>query len=670
MAATEPEPAWRRHLYLQTRLKEKNGRIRLLTIQSRQYAASRSESPPDTVHCFLRLAELKERPPFTAVSHRWQATDAADDTKSVLVNGASVPVSTGLFEVLRHIQREMEPVVVWIDALCINHADEDEREKSVQVSQLAQIFAVAEKTFIWLGPAADRSDEAMKVLRRLAEEQLTLSAYVAGWTPQLGLQLAQRILPSRFVPSGPATSSQEPLELQQELESLREPLKALMERAYWMDLWSLVELCLSQRGIVVCGHHGLTLDHFNSAARALDHIINHLTYSKWVAAATNPAAQDAVLSSEEVSNLSHSPALRILSRRYDYRNDATSWIKPPDNPLFTLLDRFYAAPIEPPLPLRITNPRDRVYAPACLATDIAELGVTVDYSKAVNQIYTEASAAFLKKHPRVLQLAQGTNPNNETIPSWTINWEQVTPPLSDQRPPDRPFNACGPADIRYHRAETSKAGQIALKAAIVSAVQEVGTTYHPDTNNPEDQTPNHPHLRTYLAEIGRFWEDSTASLSSPYFAEQATVALAKIPVADADDASPSATVEGYKATSEALFPTTASGHDDGNNNQPEAQHQPTESTPPAPTLDTRYIAAIAKTAGKKPFLSQSGHVGLGPADLSVGDVISIPYGSTVPLAFREAGDGAYRLVGEVYAFGIMHGEFMKVHRQETMLRII
>ncbi|KAJ8123319.1 hypothetical protein ONZ43_g702 [Nemania bipapillata] len=287
MAIIDPEGAWRQHLYLQTRLKEKNGRIRLLTIQPRQYTASRSEAPPNTIHCFLRLAELKDHPHFTAVSHRWYATDAVDETKSVLVNGAAVPVSTGLFEVLHHLQNETEPVVIWVDALCINHEDENEREKSVQVSQLAQIFATAEKTFIWLGTTADRSDEAMRVLRRLSEEQLTLSAYVANFTPQIGHQLAQKILPSRFVHSGPASPpmSKEPLELQKELDSLRAPLKALMEREYWMDLWSLVELCLSSRGVVGCGAHGLGLDHFASAARALDHIINHLTYSKWLASA-------------------------------------------------------------------------------------------------------------------------------------------------------------------------------------------------------------------------------------------------------------------------------------------------------------------------------------------------------------------------------------------------
>ncbi|KAI1421590.1 heterokaryon incompatibility protein-domain-containing protein [Xylaria sp. FL1777] len=685
MVEASSDVAWRQHLYLQTRLKERNGRVRLLTIQPRQYAASRPEAPLDTIHCFLRLAELKDHPQFTVVSHRWQPTDAVDETKSLLVNGASVPASTGLFEVLHHLQKEAEPVVVWIDALCINYADENERERSVQISQLAQIFTTAEKTFIYLGAATDRSDEAMKVLRRLAEEQLTLSAYVANWTPQLGHQLVQKILPSRFANSGPAASppapgNKEPLELQQELESLRAPLKALMERDYWTDLWSLVELCLSHKGLIVCGEHGLPLDHFYSAARALDHIINHLTYSKWLASATSvatPNTQNVVLSGEEISNLSQSPALRILGRRDDYRKDADSWLKSPDHPLFTLLCSFYAVPTENQLSLRINDARDRVYAQVCLATDITELGLTVDYDKDVHQVYAETSAAFLQKHPKVLQLAQGIQTAGKDLASWAIDWENVRSPPSFLGSSERPFNACGPADVRYYRADIGTPSQISLKAAAVDKVQEVGTPYQPDEQGHTDRQ------RTYLSEIRQFWEDSTASLNSPYFAEQAAVALAKIPVGDVE-ANPtssaftrasSVTVDGYKKTVEALFPAEAAEDNDAPAEAPIAQETEQESKPPQVTPSIPYVTAMARMTGRRPFRSHNGYVGLGPADLTVSDTIAIPYGSTVPFAFRrsEGNDGkdaVYRLVGEVYVFGIMDGEFMKVHRQETVLRIV
>ncbi|KAI0401462.1 heterokaryon incompatibility protein-domain-containing protein [Xylaria palmicola] len=775
MGDTVPDGAWRKHLYLQTRLKERNGRTRLLTIQPRQYAASRPESPPDTIHCFLRLAELKERPQFTVVSHRWDAADPTDETRSVLVNGAAVPVSAGLFEVLHHLQKAAEPAVVWIDALCVNYADEGARERSAQVAQLAQIYAAAEKTLVWLGGAADGSDAAMRVLRRLSEEQLTVSAYVASWAPQIAHQLVQKMLPARLAghhggggPAAPRGEGKEPLELQKELESLRAPLQALMERAYWADLWSLAELCMTQRGVVVCGGHGLALDHFYSAARALDHIINHLTYLKWLAAATGPAntttantttttttTTGAVLiSSEEVSNLSRSPALRVLGRRDEHRSgDAYAWLRAPDHPLLTLLTRYFApsAPSTPAaaaggeqLPLRVRDPRDRVFALACLATDAAELGIAADYGGDADRVYADASAALLRRHPGVLQLARGTagtgdgekegdgegegrgGGEEERLPSWAVDWGNVrAPPPSPAPSSDRCFNACGPADARYYRANVSGAlsGRIALRAGVVGAVYEVGAPYRPAAaaHNDEDDDENddedaRSRQRAYLAEIRRFWEDSTASIGSPYFAAQAAVALAKIPVGDVEDGSTaggtaavgpaltrasSATVEGYKRTVEALFPssppseTAAAAADDDDKpvkeregeekEEKEEEGEEGEGREGKESLsapDTAYVRAMARMAGRRPFRSSNGYVGLGPADLAAGDAVAIPYGSAVPFAFRRVrregegggereGDGAvYRLVGEVYVFGIMDGEFMKVHRQETMLKIV
>lgn len=205
-------------------------------------------------------------------------------------------------------------------------------------------------------------------------------------------------------------------------------------------------------------------------------------------------------------------------------------------------------------------------------------------------------------------------------------------------------------------------------------VQEVGNPYQLDEPESADRQ------RTYLSEIKQFWEDSTASISSPYFAEQAAVALAKIPVGDIETnpfshtlvRASTFTVEGYKRTVEALFPAEST-EDEATVETQEKEQQHEDVKLPEPGLSIPYVAAMARMAGRRPFKSNNGYVGLGPTDLEVGDTIVIPYGSPVPFAFRqvkENEDSACRLVGEVFVFGIMDGEFMKVHRQETVLRIV
>ena len=67
-------------------------------------------------------------------------------------------------------------------------------------------------------------------------------------------------------------------------------------------------------------------------------------------------------------------------------------------------------------------------------------------------------------------------------------------------------------------------------------------------------------------------------------------------------------------------------------------------------------------AGRKPFLSASGYVGLGPAAMDAGDVIVIFYGAPVSFVLRPKGQ-EFQLLGEAYIHGIMDGEFMQVNRE-------
>ncbi|OTA54495.1 HET-domain-containing protein [Hypoxylon sp. EC38] len=51
----------------------------------------------------------------------------------------------------------------WVDALCINQSDLQER--NAQVTQMRRIYSQAQHIVIWLGPAADESDLAMEAYR-------------------------------------------------------------------------------------------------------------------------------------------------------------------------------------------------------------------------------------------------------------------------------------------------------------------------------------------------------------------------------------------------------------------------------------------------------------------------------------------------------------------------
>ena len=66
-------------------------------------------------------------------------------------------------------------------------------------------------------------------------------------------------------------------------------------------------------------------------------------------------------------------------------------------------------------------------------------------------------------------------------------------------------------------------------------------------------------------------------------------------------------------------------------------------------------AATVFTA-RRIFRTRDNLIGIGPRSLQVDDCIFILPGANVPFLLRKRADGTYKLVGEAYVHGIMHGE--------------
>lgn len=58
--------------------------------------------------------------------------------------------------------------VFWIDAICINQREEDEKNK--QVIRMGDIFHSASRVVVWLGPEAMNSRDAMQTLSYLGKQ--------------------------------------------------------------------------------------------------------------------------------------------------------------------------------------------------------------------------------------------------------------------------------------------------------------------------------------------------------------------------------------------------------------------------------------------------------------------------------------------------------------------
>lgn len=118
------------------------------------------------VRCRLNRASLDDKDlKFTALSYTW---GDPLETAPIFVNGVELQATLNLEAALRHIRQGSNPVVLWIDALCINQGDV--AEKNVQVGMMKDIYSGAELVIAWLGSAGDDSDLAMDLLGKPLEE--------------------------------------------------------------------------------------------------------------------------------------------------------------------------------------------------------------------------------------------------------------------------------------------------------------------------------------------------------------------------------------------------------------------------------------------------------------------------------------------------------------------
>ncbi|RDL38230.1 uncharacterized protein BP5553_02570 [Venustampulla echinocandica] len=115
----------------------------------------------DEIFCRMPIFPCHRAPVFEAISYTW-----GDETERQVVrcldNPGTLCVANSCASVLRRLRYADRQRYIWIDALCINQ--QDLQERSLQVKAMAQIYSSAFRVVIYLGESADDSDLAMDFL--------------------------------------------------------------------------------------------------------------------------------------------------------------------------------------------------------------------------------------------------------------------------------------------------------------------------------------------------------------------------------------------------------------------------------------------------------------------------------------------------------------------------
>lgn len=94
----------------------------------------------------IELWETEDAVPYRCLSYTWGNSTAK---LLILVNGQLKDVGENLYDFLEMASRRFVGETLWIDALCINQADD--LEKSAQVQRMGSIYKEAVEVLIWLG---------------------------------------------------------------------------------------------------------------------------------------------------------------------------------------------------------------------------------------------------------------------------------------------------------------------------------------------------------------------------------------------------------------------------------------------------------------------------------------------------------------------------------------
>lgn len=279
------------------------------------------------IECDLFDAWLHERGiviPYEALSYTWGDIDMV---KSITINGRKLDVTKNLYMALWHLRFPVEDRVLWIDTICIDQTNKDER--SHQVRQMANIYNQADLVIFWLGEATHETDVLMDSLELMQLESVNHPCRNWNTSDERWLELWLAVQPTlKKRHSDLATDQLLGLEF-------------LLGQSWFKRVWILQEVAGAKAAVVCCGTKRVAARIFGLAPSL-------------IGAIPSPHCQ-------AVLDIMSGP-----SRQYSW------WSR--ERYLYTLLRKFQGS--------HSTEPRDMIYALLGMSSDARQIDyLAPDYNK-------------------------------------------------------------------------------------------------------------------------------------------------------------------------------------------------------------------------------------------------------------------------------------------------
>ncbi|KAK2062316.1 heterokaryon incompatibility protein [Colletotrichum caudatum] len=639
----------------------------------------------------LRLAleehAITNLPAYRALSYTWgpPASDESpeDAAVTVLLEDQDLDVFSNLHDALLWMRARGSCDLYWIDAISINQADDVER--GVQVGIMDQIYKLAVRVDIWLGAVTEehRPAEVSRLLHTMAANARKESLYKPG---------------KHLFDPGPLRR----YGLQEVPDAVWYAFVAFFDRKWFSRVWVVQEVALSKDACVLWGDDIIP---WETVALCTDFLFDSHLYEQLseVLYDKNPTVKDIHVGSSSAG---------IVSIQRCGHDALGAWDSVTLNHMVgasgsgsggravTTGGALLFLMLHLTIGVEASDPRDQVFGLLGILNLLLDTGgrprtgLEPNYcgdSTAV-KVYTETAVFIMEECGNLALLtavADDADRQVKGLPTWVPDFSANGPSmfLGVRWPAGAAyFDACGSARAEYGVVD---GGLLQVRGFCVGTVSLVGKVY------------------SELAASGSFasWADFLLECDPVYKpTRQCRVeAFWRTLIADRDGAKHPAPGELRKAFGHwitdhvvwEVYCALKKGADAGEylgrlESIRELATSDVSKTVPSCDKMMEYAKQVQECDKKdeadsmlgsfrhrcqayinlafetlwerRPFLTDSGYLGLGGRSIEEGDGVWVVAGCPSPLVLREmpvssiTGPFCYRLVGEAYVHGIMHGE--------------
>ncbi|CAM1507743.1 Fc.00g045910.m01.CDS01 [Cosmosporella sp. VM-42] len=605
--------------YEYTALSHPKGSIRLLSIQA--------DNPDESLRGQLNETTLEEHPKYLTLSYTWG--DAAA-TKDLHLTDKCLKIRPNVFDALCRLRKNIGSFTIWIDAVCINQDDLDER--SAQVSIMRHIYESASRTIVYLG-----ENSHGKKLREFCED---LYKFTSSF-PALAAEISNPFPPQSHVKDLTAFG----------LPGRNGPqwraFFHLTSHVWFVRVWAFQESLVSRNCDIVDGDLVFPQAKLFEIITALFFQLKMFQY---------------------VANLDVRKWMKV-AQRCDMVLKAQCQLSPVDgrqswsrSPLINLLRSSIGA--------GASDPRDFVFALLGISLEADEPTLQPDYQQDVDEIYKRVAKYMVKIGSAYLLLDCVLTHPPSGWPTWIPRWDAGFNDIKHTWTWTRGttshmhhhFRAAGDSSAKGFRCEDSYV--LVGRGIVFDTIENTG--YRSSFWNENYDIENIMNLIDRIAQLTLM----LAEIRHPYgTGRDAIQAIARTSVMGDRIGADTGTVIHADALAHWLPAAEASIiHDDltpdhGKTLKSIARIRQSkdflslEKNPAGAKYAKQFFDEILKTSlACTPFTTSRGYLGLTTERARAGDVVVLLSGCEVPLVLRPKGDDKFNHITTCYVQGIMLGE--------------